>query len=555
MTPATRPAPHPATSSASPWSGLWSERQRARAGEVEGTVADVVAARLAAGEGDWRQLSYRGQDFSLGELEAAADALAGHLARAGLAPGERLAVYLQNSPEFVIAVLAAHRAGLVVVPLNPMYRAVELEHILVDSGARAVILLDELAPHLDPLLERTAVEILIGVAGPESAGAAPVGLRFADLAAATSGELEGVRTGIPSPPSPRPEDAAFLCYTSGTTGPSKGAVLTHRNVLVASRLYQAFQDLGPGDVNLAIAPLFHVTGLLAGITTSLISGTRLVLDYRFDAARMLALIPEHGVTFTVGATTVFRSLLAHPDFDADRLRSLRKVICGGAPIPLVFAEEFERRFGVRLCNGYGLTEASGPAFGTPPQHISPVHPISGVLALGIPAPFTECRLLADDGTEVEPGEPGEIVVRGAQVTPGYWGKPEETALALVDGWLRTGDIATRDEQGWFYLVDRKKDQINASGFKVWPQEVEEALVSHPAVAEAAVLGVAHPYRGETVVAAVVLAGEVSDEELRSHCRERLAAYKCPSEFRRLEALPKSDAGKVLKRTLREEFAS
>lgn len=316
-------------------------------------------------------------------------------------------------------------------------------------------------------------------------------------------------------------------------------------------MFQRIQLLNRNDIVLAIAPLFHVTGLIGGITVACAVGLKLVLDYRFDAARILRIFRDEHITFTAGPTTVFKALLQHEEFTPDIFATANKLICGGAPIPKAFADEFTAITGQRLHSGYGMTETSAPCFGTPRQSPSPVQEGLGLLALGIPAPGTECRLLDDNGNDVPIGTPGELTIKGPQVMAEYWNQPEETAAVLQDGWLRTGDVAVVNEDGWFFMVDRKKNQINASGFKVWPNEVEDVLRLHPAIADVGVVGVPDEYRGETVKAVVVLksGAELAESELREFCREHLAAYKAPTVFRFVAELPKSEAGKVVKSEL------
>jgi long-chain acyl-CoA synthetase len=321
----------------------------------------------------------------------------------------------------------------------------------------------------------------------------------------------------------------------------------------SSQNFRDMRGLDADDVVFAVAPLFHITGLICTISLGFLVPMPMVLGYRFDAGESMALIEQYGVTFTVGATTVFIAFLAHPEFETRDISSLTKIICGGAPIPPAVLERYESATGVYMYNGYGLTETTSPTFGTPSGTRSPVDPRSGALALGVPLPGTDCVLLDDDGVDVGFDEPGEIVVRGPHVVPGYWGKPDETANAIRDGWLYTGDIGVMDDDGWVYMVDRKKDVINAAGYKVWPLEVEKVLYEHPAVREAAVVGIPDAYRGETVKAVVSLApGEqATPEELVEFARQRLAAFKCPRTVEIIDDLPKTVSGKILRRELRD----
>jgi len=328
---------------------------------------------------------------------------------------------------------------------------------------------------------------------------------------------------------------------------------THRNVVFTSQTYRDWCHLHPDDdVVLGIAPLFHVTGLIAHIGVSMLTPAPLILSYRFDPAETLRLIEKHRATFTIGAITAFISLMEHPDSATRDLSSLKKIWSGGAPIPPAVTEAFETRFGAYIHGCYGLTETTSPSHVVPFTQRAPVDKTSGAVAVGVPVWNTIVRVLDDDGNELPTGEAGELATSGPQVVAGYWNNPAETEHAIPGGELRTGDIGFMDEQGWFYVVDRKKDQINASGYKVWPREVEDVLYEHPAVREAAVVGVPDPYRGETVKAFVSLrAGQSTDEAtLIAFCKQRMAAYKYPRQVEILDELPKTDSGKILRRELR-----
>jgi long-chain acyl-CoA synthetase len=494
------------------------------------------------------------------ELDAHADALAAALVDRGVRPGDRVASYQQNNPQTVITMLATWKAGATMVSANPMYKAAELEHLLADSGATALVCLESLwAEVARGVVPRTDVRTVVttselDLAGPGEPPAPLAGSRRAPDAAtddlvALLVEFAGRRA---PDPGLGPDDVALLTYTSGTTGPSKGAMNTHGNVVFNSAIYRDWAGLGPEDVILGIAPLFHITGLIGHVTVAQLCGAELLLAHRFDPAATLELIERHRPTFTVGAITAFISLMTHPDFDARDTSSLRKVWSGGAPIAPAVAEEFLRRFGCPVHNVYGLTETTSPSHMTPFGARGPVDPATGALSVGIPVTDTFVRIVGEDGADAPVGELGEIVTSGPQVVPGYWQKPEETATALAGGALRTGDIGFMDAEGWFYVVDRSKDQINASGYKVWPREVEDVLYAHPAVLEAAVVGVPDPYRGETVQAFVSLkpGAAATAEELTAFCRERMAAYKYPRVFTFVEELPKTATGKILRRELR-----
>jgi long-chain acyl-CoA synthetase len=521
-------------------------------------------------------LHYFDGALTLAVLDRRSDALAVALAEHGFRPGDRLALYLQNDPAFVVGLLAAWKAGGIAVAVNPMNRARELELLLADSGAAALLCLDEL--YRDVAVEvvgsgRTLVRtvilasgfddqtrddprVLAPVAGPadptqplgQVGGTAVAGepLRLAELQVQYDGEQ-------PDPPDLRPQDVAVLTYTSGTTGRPKGAMNTHRAMVFNSATYRDWMGLTEQDAVLGLAPLFHITGLVGHVGVALLLPCPLVLSHRFHPEVMLEAIREHRPTFTIGAVTAFTALLAaSPDPRAD-LAPLRVVYSGGAPIAPALAEGFAERTGLTLHNIYGLTETTSPSHAVPLGARAPIDPTSGALSVGVPVFETTARILDDDGAEVPVGQVGEIAISGPQVVPGYWNLPQETAAGMPGGELRTGDVGFMDPDGWFYVVDRKKDMINAAGYKVWPREVEDVLYRHPAVLEAAVVGVPDEYRGETVKAYVTLRPGMtaSPEELVGYAREQLAAYKYPRVVELVEALPKTSTGKILRRELRD----
>ena len=352
---------------------------------------------------------------------------------------------------------------------------------------------------------------------------------------------------------PGPDDVAVLTYTSGTTGRPKGAMNTQANLAFNAQTYRDWVGLGTDDVVLGVAPLFHITGMVGHLCVSLLTGCPLVLTHRFEPQVVLEAIREHRPTFTVGAITVFIALGGAEGATREDWSSLRAVYSGGAPIAPAVTDRFEEQTGLYIHNIYGLTETTSPSHAVPLGTRAPVDPRSGALSVGVPIFDTTVRILAPDGSEVAAGELGEIATSGPGVVPGYWGRPDATAESLPGGELRTGDVGFMDEAGWFYLVDRLKDMINAAGYKVWPREVEDVLYGHPAVREVAVVGVPDEYRGESVKAFVALqpGASVTGEELVAWSRERMAAYKYPREIELLDELPKTTTGKILRRTLRQ----
>ena len=501
---------------------------------------------------------YFGTAIGVAEADRTARALAAALSgELGLRPGDRVALMLQNVPQMPIAVQAVWRCGGVATAVNPMNRERELRHQLADSGARVVFCLESLYEVVAAAREGTAVEHVVSVSELEPLEEVPAALaghrrldcpgavRWADLVAG-GGEAEAVEVGLDAP--------AFITYTSGTTGVPKGAINAHRAVIHNAEALTAWAALGPGDVTVAMAPLFHITGLVCHMATARVSATPLLLLYRFDPGEILRLIEHWRGSYVIGPLTGFIAMLDHPSFPGRDLSSLTKVASGGAPVYATVVERWERATGAYMHNTYGLTETAAPSHLVPFGERAPIDPDTGALSVGRPVPGSESRVVrVEDGAEAEAGEEGEILTRGPAVTPGYWQRPEESAEALEDGWLHTGDVGKRDADGWWFLVDRIKDMINVSGFKVWPREVEDALFRHPAVAEASVVGAPDEYRGEIPVAYVVRreGAGLDEESLTAHCRTELAAYKIPRRVEFVAEIPKTLTGKPLRRELRE----
>jgi long-chain acyl-CoA synthetase len=356
---------------------------------------------------------------------------------------------------------------------------------------------------------------------------------------------------------PSPSDVAVLTYTSGTTGPPKGAMNTHGNIAYGSRVYRDWLGVGPDDTILGIAPLYHVTGLTGHIGLALATGAPLVLAHRFDAVEAARLTEHHRATVTVAAITAFMAIANDERARGHDLTSLRRTYSGGAPVPPAVVADVEQRIGIRIRPVYGMTESTGATHLSPTDGPIPIDKSTGALSVGFAVPGAECRIADESGATVAHGEVGEVLIRGPQVVPGYWERPDETTNAIRDGELWTGDVGVMDEEGWLYLVDRSKDMIIASGFKVWPREVEDVLYEHEAVREAAVIGVPDEYRGETVWAFVSLkeGRSVESAALVAHCKTRLAAYKYPRVVHVLDDLPKTESGKILRRELRDRAAA
>ncbi|TDG06312.1 long-chain fatty acid--CoA ligase [Paraburkholderia guartelaensis] len=549
-----------------PWRALYDTGIEPNPQQEYTNGLDMFAAALERAPHESALLYFDGR-LDWQALDAWSDRIACLLLDEGVQRGDRVALYLQNVPQFVMALLGIWKAGAVMVPVNPMNRARELKLLLDDSQARVLI--------CDAALEGEVVREVIASIEAEGNAAPRV---FTTRARAlqtrddprvfgtqreASGAGEGARDLLQAAQAVQPgrkpppvvlaaSDPAMLVYTSGTSGRPKGAICTHGNFAFNSQTYRDFCGLREGGPILGVAPLFHITGLVGHIGAAWIARAPLILTHRFDPAATLDAIEEHRAEFTIGAITVFIALLHHADATREKLATLTKIYSGGAPIAPSVVEAFRAKFGHVIHGAYGLTETNSPTHMVPLARTAPVDPHSGALAMGVPVPGAEAAIVDDDGNMLAAGETGEIVCRGPMVVPGYWNNAAATADAFRGGWFHTGDVGFMDEAGWFYLVDRKKDMINAAGYKVWPREVEDVLYGHPAVREAAVVGVPDPYRGETVKAVVSLrAGAVADAaELIAFCKARMAAYKYPRivEFR--DELPKTATGKILRRELR-----
>ena len=511
-------------------------------------------------------LYYFDKMISYKELDDMSDAFACALIDLGVKKGDRVSLYLQNIPQFIIGQFGIWKSGGIIVPLNPMYREKELTYYFRDASVRVLVCMESLyGEMIRKVAKETGVEHVITTSE----------LDFLDLKSPLPPILKGVEKvkGLESldfmkliekyqgkhPPEVKlfPQDVAYLTYTSGTTGPPKGAMNSHGNVAFNSEVYRHCWKLTPSDRMLGAAPFFHVTGMVGHIGTCIASGTPLILFYRFDPKTTFQMIEKWKATCTIAAITVFIALMNDPDIGKYDLSSFKKVYSGGAPVIPAVVERFEKLTGTYIHNVYGLTESTSPATLVPLGSRAPVDPATGAIAIGVPIPSHEAKImdLSDPEKELPPGEVGELAIKGPGIISGYWNKPDETAHAIRQGWLFTGDVGTMDDRGWVYLLDRKKDMIIASGFKVWPREVEDAIYLHPSVREVAVVGIPDPYRGETVKAFVALKeefeGKVKAEDIIAHCKERMAAYKYPRQVEFVKEVPKTATGKFLRRAFRK----
>lgn len=541
-----------------PWLGRY---ESGLLGDIAPSFANALEMFTAAVElgADRPFIHYFGTTITFGAADSLSDGLARGLHELGIRRGERVAVYVQNIPQFVLAQLATWKLGGVMVPVNPMLKQRELEFTLNDSGAAALVALETLYRDVAAAaVGGTSVRVVVTTSELDFLDA-PFPALLADVRRSRSPgthdllELAHAHAGQQlDPVALEPDDVAFLTYTSGTTGPPKGAMNTHANVVFNAQVYRDWIHLGENDVVLGVAPLCHITGLVAHVAVATLVPMPIVLFYRFDVDTLVDMVERHRATFTVAAITTFIGLMNHPTAHERDLSSFSKLYSGGAPIAPTTVEAYEQRFGTYIHPVYGLTETTSPSHMVPAGSRAPVDPASGALAVGLPVFNTMSTIVDEDRRELAAGDVGEIAISGPQVVPGYWGKPDDTRQTMPEGVLYTGDVGFMDEEGWFYVVDRKKEQINAAGYKIWPREVEDALYAHPAVREAAVVGVPDGYRGETVKAFISLrAGQNADaSELIEFCKERMAAYKYPREIEILDELPKTPSGKILRRELR-----
>ena len=520
-------------------------------------------------------LKYLPLGFKLGvkmtyqELEDKVNRLATAMAGMGIKKGDRVAVQIPNSPGTVIAFLAIVRLGAIVVNTNPIYTSREMRHQFNDSGAKAVVIWNNLYPKLHDIQKDTGVEKVIiyhlnDFMNPVYAALLKKGMKDSWVDVPEGDGVYWMKTLIANNPPNPPQvnidtnDVALFQYTGGTTGVPKAAMLMHSNLIANVMQIDAWvPDMAHGnEVFMGAIPFFHVFGMTVGMLENLYVGGKLVLmpDPR-DIELLMTIIQQEGVTLFPGVPTLYVAIINHKNVTNYNLHSVKVCISGGAPLPIEVQRKFEEITGGKLREGYGLTETS------PVTHANPIYGLYKVGSIGLPFPDVEARIVSLDPDEegkfrtLGVGEEGELAVRGPQVMKGYWNRPDETAKVKdEEGWLYTGDIAKMDEDGYFYIVDRKKDLIIASGYNIVPREVEEVLYKNPKVQEAVVVGVPDPRRGETVKAFLVLKpGETATEqEIIAFCKERLAPYKAPKlvEFR--TELPKSAVGKLLRRALVEE---
>lgn len=495
---------------------------------------------------DLPALSFMGHEITYAGLQSQVEELAAALEGLGVKKGDRVAIHLPNCPQFPIAFYAALSLGAIAIPCNPMYVARELTHQLNDSETETIITLTSFYKMIKELQPKTTLKNIIAV----NLEGDSVKIETGDYSFASLMKEYGGKQA--QPVEVLPEDRAAFMYTGGATGVSKGAILQHRHLLANALQLKAWApDLKNGEeIFLSVLPLYHSYGLTLALNLPVLTGNKMVLLPRFELRSVLQTIDREKPTRFPGVPTMYVAINNAPDLHEYDLSSIKVCNSGAAPLPVKVQEVFEKITGGKLTEGYGLSEAS------PVTHSNPIYGKNVPGSIGLPIPDTEMKIvdIETGDTELPIGESGELCVRGPQVMEGYLNMPEETAQSLRDGWLYTGDIAKVDEEGYTYIVDRKKDMVIAGGYNIFPRDIEEVLYTHPKIKEAAVAGISDPYRGETLKAYVVLKeGEtLTEEEVIEFCKENLAAYKVPKlvEFR--TELPKTMVGKILRRALREE---
>lgn len=514
-------------------------------------------------------IHFMGKDIKYKELHESALKFAQYLQQLGIEKGDRIALMLPNTPQTVISYYGTLYAGATVVMTNPLYTEREIEYQLKDSGAKVIVSLDILYPRIMKVFKNTALENVI-ITSIKDYLPFPKNLLYPYVQKKEQGvQVHVAHSGVshqfmeilktsqaiePTIDFNFEEDLALLQYTGGTTGFPKGVMLTHKNLIANTRMCAEWltepNAQSEPPVILGILPIFHVYGMTTVLLYTVMQGGKMVLLPKFNAEMILKTIQKQRPTLFPGAPTIYIGLINHPQIKKYDLSSIKACISGSAPLPAEVQEQFEELTGGKLVEGYGLTESS------PVTHANLLFEnIRQKNSIGIPWPDTDAMIV--DGSIERPrvnGEIGELVVKGPQVMKGYWNRPEENAMTLEDGWLKTGDLGYMDDDGFFYVVDRKKDVIIAGGYNIYPREVEEVLYEHSDVVECVAAGVPDPYRGETVKAYIVLREDATTTEadLNKFCRENLAAYKVPRIYEFRAELPKTAVGKILRRALIDE---
>ncbi|WP_173916995.1 fatty acid--CoA ligase family protein [Halobacillus sp. Marseille-Q1614] len=487
---------------------------------------------------------FQGQPVSYQEFDASVTKFASQLNKLGYKKGDHIALVSGNSPLFMIGLYGALRAGVTVIPINPTYTADEMIYILKNGDVRGVITLDVLLEKFEKMDEELMVEDYF--VGPSGAASSESSLNykmkpFAKMVEAGDMSFKG--------PDLQEEEVAVILYTSGTTGKPKGAMLTHKNLYSNATDVADYLRITSDDRIIATLPMFHVFCLTVALNAPVMNGGTVLIVPKFSPDEVFSVAGEHKATFFAGVPTMYNYLLQTGREKVDTFKDMRICVSGGSSLPVTLLYDFENMFNVRISEGYGLSEAS------PVTAFNPLDRPRKPGSIGTNIINVENKIVDELGEEVPDGEVGELIVRGPNVMKGYYKLPEETEISIRDGWLYTGDMARKDEEGYFYIVDRKKDMILVGGYNVYPREVEEVLYSHPDITEAAVVGAPDPQAGEAVVCFVVSKDpDLDAESLKEFCAKSLAKYKQPSEIHFMSELPKNTTGKILRKNLREQVA-
>ncbi len=509
-------------------------------------------------------LYYFDTEWTYADLMDRVERVAGSLQKIGVRVGDRVAVMLQNMPASVVMHFAIWALGGIVVPVNVMLQPAEISQQLRDCGAKIFVALNSVADRIMQIVDLDeSLNVVLVHDRQDFTGVAPGWLPEDDMALLREKTVWWYHDFLDEPRLQASEwyagrglDVALLTYTSGTTGSPKGAMNTHGHMLHNVEVYREMVPFSDTTVNIAFAPLFHITGVVAGLALAVVLAGPLVLMYRFDPVVAVSAIQRRRVTFTVGAITTYLGILGLPDLDQYDLSSFVAAYSGGAPVAVATVQAFEERTGVYIHNVYGLTESTNGLVMVPWRDRAPIDQESGALAVSKAGNGIDAKLfpLADDGsTDVPIGHLGELALRGASIIDTYWRRPEANQQSFRDGWFLTGDVARITADGWIFIVDRKKDVIVSAGNKIWPRDVEDALYRHPGVVEAVVVGLPDAYRGEAVTAFVVRADAYRDmdaEQLTLFLRQHIAAYKVPRAVHWVDNIPKTATGKFLRRAFR-----
>ncbi|MGG1688087.1 fatty acid--CoA ligase family protein [Pseudalkalibacillus sp. NRS-1564] len=485
---------------------------------------------------------YQDNAVSYKEFEHKVSMFAANLWAEGVKKDDHIALILGNSPEFLISYYGALRAGAVIIPINPIYTPDEIGYLLHNGDVKAIVTLEQALPLVEKMADQLyGVGLVVYTGeGTESRMISNIKLKtFTNMIEDQGRSLPEITI--------NEDDLAVILYTSGTTGKPKGAMLTHRNIFSNASDTGSYLQISSQDVVITALPMFHVFCMTVSMNAPLISGGTIVILPKFSPQEVFRVAEKYKATIFAGVPTMYNFLYQYPEGRAEYFQHMRICISGGSSLPVALLHRFEEKFNVRISEGYGLSEAA------PVTCFNPLDRPRKAGSIGRNITNVENKVVDELGQELSVGMVGELAVKGPNVMKGYYKMPEDTAVTLKEGWLFTGDLARMDEEGYFYIVDRKKDMVIVGGYNVYPREVEEVLYKHPEIVEAAVVGIPDPNFGEAVQAFVVTKQKISEEEVMSFCKEHLAKYKCPTTIEFIEELPKNTTGKILRKALRKQM--